>query len=320
MPALTSGGERLPDLWARPAVACRGLATTGMVGLAEKRENRLAQGADTMDCAGQPAIASVRTVGVGDTQLDYAVFGTGEKAFVILPGLSVHSVMGSAQAVANAYKDFADRYTVYLFDQVKDVREGYGVGQLAVDTALAMRALGIEGADVFGASMGGMVALRLAIDAPELVNRLVLASTAAMPNATSTRIIGEWICLAEARDEAGLLQSFVDAVYSEATLRKFGNFLVSSNAGITDAEFRRFAILARVCASFDCSSELASVTCPTLVLGSKGDHVLGAEGSEQIAEALGCELYLYGDDYGHAVYDEAPDFRQRMLEFLTSGE
>ena len=273
-----------------------------------------------MDCAGHTPVASVRTVDLGGRQLDYAVFGAGERAFLILPGLSVHSVLGSAQAVADAYKDFAARYTVYLFDQVKDVREGYSIEDMAGDTAAAMRALGIEGADVFGASMGGMVALRLAIDAPELVNRLVLASTEAKPNATSTRVIGEWIHLAEERDETGLLQSFMEAVYSEATLRKYGNYLVSSNVGITDEEFRRFAILARACESFDCSDKLASVTCPTLVLGSRGDRVLGAEGSEQIAEALGCEIYLYGGNYGHAVYDEAPDFRQRMLDFLTRGE
>ena len=48
------------------------------------------------------------------------------------------------------------------------------------------------------------------------------------------------------------------------------------------------------------------------------EQVRGA--AETIAEALQdrpeCELYLY-DGYGHAVYDLAPDYKQRMLNFFT---
>ena len=38
--------------------------------------------------------------------------------------------------------------------------------------------------------------------------------------------------------------------------------------------------------------------------------------SEELSKALGWELFLY-DDYWHAVYDEAPDYRDRMLDFLN---
>ena len=38
--------------------------------------------------------------------MKHIVFGSGTKNFVILPGLSVHSVMGLADAIAEAYKDF----------------------------------------------------------------------------------------------------------------------------------------------------------------------------------------------------------------------
>ena len=35
----------------------------------------------------------------------------------------------------------------------------------------------------------------------------------------------------------------------------------------------------------------------------------------EIADLLGCELHIY-EDYGHAVYDEAPDYKERILEFF----
>ena len=56
--------------------------------------------------------ASVKTVSVENMEMDYIVFGEGDKSFIILPGLSIHSVMGSAELIAEAYKDFTDEYTV----------------------------------------------------------------------------------------------------------------------------------------------------------------------------------------------------------------
>ncbi len=265
-------------------------------------------------------VVSVKTVSAGEMEMDYIVFGSGERAFVILPGLSVHSVMGSAEAIAAAYKDFSEKYTVYVFDRAKDIEEGYTVRDMAADTALAMKALNIEDADVFGASQGGMIALYLAIDHPELVHKMILGSTLAKPNDTFNRVVDEWIQLAEERNEVGLLESFADNVYSQATLDAYREALISSNLGISGEEYSRFIILAEACKTFDCFDALSAVQCPVLAIGSEGDRVVTAEGSRQIAEALGCELYLYGDGYGHGVYDEAPDYRERCLDFLAGGE
>lgn len=281
------------------------------------------QGRQTKEVTETPAAesssaASIKTVSVGDMEMDYAVFGSGEKSFVILPGMSVHSVMGSADAIAEAYKDFSEEYTVYVFDRAKNIHDGYTVRNMAEDTAAAMQELNIAEADVFGASQGGMIAQYLAIDHPELVHKMILGSTLAKSNDTCSQVIEEWIQLAEVKDEEGLLASFADNVYSEATLKAYRETLISSNLGISDEEYQRFVILAQACKTFDCYDELTNIQCPVLVLGSEGDHVVTAEGSEQIAEALGCEIYLYDDSYGHGVYDEAPDYKQRCLDFLHS--
>lgn len=259
---------------------------------------------------------SVKTVSLGDSEMNYAVFGCGKKSLVILPGMSVHSVMGSADAIAEAYQAFSETYTVYVFDRVKDIKSGYTVKDMAEDTAAAMQALNITEADIFGASQGGMIALCLAIDHPELVHKMILGSTLARANDTCRKVLDEWIRLAEAKDEEGLLAGFADRVYSEATLNAYRETLISSNRGIGDEEYRRFIILAEACVSFDCFDKLSAIQCPVLVLGAERDQVVTAEGSKQIAEALGCEIHLYDDNYGHGVYDEAPDYKQRCLDFL----
>ena len=66
----------------------------------------------------------------------------------------------------------------------------YTAAQLAADAVALLDALEIERADVFGMSLGGMIAQELALGWPERVDRLVLgcthcglASTRARPSA-----------------------------------------------------------------------------------------------------------------------------------------
>ena len=261
--------------------------------------------------------ASVKTISVENMEMDYIVFGEGDKSFIILPGLSIHSVMGSAELIAEAYKEFTDEYTVYVFDRAKNIKEGYTIKDMADDTAKAMKTLNIENADIFGASQGGMIGLYLAIDYPELVHKMILGSTAARTNDKFNVVVDEWINLSSQKEETKLLESFVDNVYSEATLKEYRDILISSNANISDEEYERFIILASACKNYDCYDELSNIKCPVLVLGSKGDQVVGVDGSIEIADKLNCEIYLYDENYGHGVYDEATDYKDRCLEFFN---
>ena len=42
--------------------------------------------------------------------MSYISFGSGKKNFVIIPGLSIHGVMGLAEQIASAYQEFAADY------------------------------------------------------------------------------------------------------------------------------------------------------------------------------------------------------------------
>lgn len=262
--------------------------------------------------------AAVRTARVGGAELDYAVFGTGEKAFVMLPGLSLKSVMGAADAVAAAYARFAEDYTVYLFDRRKNAPEAYSVRDMAADTAAVMRSLGLKNCAVFGASMGGMLAQYLAIDHPELVGRLALASTLPGPNPAAAAVLKRWLELAGRGDVETLVRESVEQSYSGRTLELYRDALIESSRGATADDLRRFVRMARACESFDTRGELDKIRCPALVLGAEGDRIATAAPAAELAGRLGCELCLYGEEYGHAVYDEAPDFKDRLWEFFQS--
>ena len=257
-----------------------------------------------------------------DFAMEYFRFGTGARTLVILPGLSVQSVMGSADAVAQAYDALAQDYTIYLFDRRETLPETYSVLEMARDTAEAMKALGLKDVYLFGASQGGMMALVIAIEYPGLVKKLVLGSTSAHVLPEQFRSIERWIALAEANDPVGLYLSFGEKIYPPAVFGQFREALIAAGKTVTEAELRRFIILARGIEGFDVSNRVSEIQCPVLAIGVFEDAVLDADATMEIAEKLDLKpdfrLYLY-TGYGHAAFDTAPDYRERIKRFFEEG-
>ena len=42
---------------------------------------------------------------------------------------------------------------------------------------------------------------------------------------------------------------------------------------------------------------------------------MGPDSAPELAEKLDCDLYIY-EGYGHGVYDEAPDYADRLKQFF----
>lgn len=255
-------------------------------------------------------------VSVDGIDMEYFSFGTGKKSFVILPGVAVKSVMLSERAISAAYRDFAEDYTVYVFDRRLDMPEGYTVRQMADDTAAVIAELGLSDLCIFGASQGGMMALCLAVYHPELVSKLVLGSTSSRYESSASST-DKWIELAQSGDLAALTASFLDSLYSENTLGSYKDLLMHMNDDATERDIERFIIQTKAIYNFDIYDQLDKIQCPVLVIGVEGDKIIPSSESTAIAEKIGCELYMYGKEYGHCVFDEAPDYKQRMMDFFN---
>ena len=259
------------------------------------------------------------SITVNGGSLDFYTFGGGSRNLVILPGLGTRSVCYSAMSVAAGYGIFTEDYTVWVFDRRAQMPLDFSIREMAADVAAAMRELEIGDADVFGASLGGMVAQYLAAEYPELVHALVLGSTAARMNPVILRIAAQWAEAAEKDRLGAFTEEMLRQLYSPATLARFGSAVFRVNDGLTVTERRRFAVQAHAIIRLNTYDILDRIRCPVLVIGVEGDRVVTADASREIAEKLGCELYLYGTDYGHCVFDEAPDYRQRLLEFFRKS-
>ena len=258
------------------------------------------------------------TLNIGNTTMDYIRFGSGQRTLVMLPGLGdgLRSVKGTALPMAFMYREFCKDFTVYAFSRKNELPEGYTTRDMAKDQAEAMAQLGIQKADIFGVSMGGMIAQHLAIDYPEKANKLILTVTSARPNPILTESIDEWVTLAKRGDHAGFMDSNLRRIYSDGYYRR-NKWLAPIVGKLTKPKtYDRFFVQANACLTHEAYESLHKINAPTLVVGGEQDKALGGDPSKEIAARIpGAQLRMY-EQWGHGLYEEAKDFNQVIVEFL----
>jgi pimeloyl-ACP methyl ester carboxylesterase len=112
---------------------------------------------------------------VGELSMYYEVHGTGR------PLILLHGAYMTIDTMGPLLPGLAETRQVIAIEQqghgrTADIDRPITYEQMADDTAALTRHLGIDNADVLGYSMGGGIALQLAIRHPALVRRLVVAS------------------------------------------------------------------------------------------------------------------------------------------------
>ena len=243
-------------------------------------------------------------------EMEYCTFGDKDKVFVILPGLSIKSVLGVKEAIEEAYAVMKDDFTTYVFDRRKNIPDDYSIYDMADDTAVVMKELGLHDICLFGASQGGMIAMVIAIRYPELVKKVVLGSTSPHVKPGQREVIDRWIELAGKKDTEGLCHEYGKEIYPPEVYEKFAGYFYDLSKTVTDEELERFVIFAKSIRDYDVSDELDRIECPVLALGVFEDAVLDSDATMEIAEKLDHRkdfvLYMY-TGYGHAAFDTAPD-------------
>ena len=126
------------------------------------------------------------TVKVNDINMYYEVSGEGEP-LVLIAGLGTDLTV-----YERVIGCLSKKFRVLAFDNRGVGRTDkpdipYSIEMMADDTAALMNAAGFRKAHVLGISMGGRVAMALALQHPEMVRSLVLASTFARKRVTTVR-------------------------------------------------------------------------------------------------------------------------------------
>ncbi len=246
--------------------------------------------------SGKPVTAKVNRFGVG-TRVCF-----------------LHGLVGLNEHWEVAARSIADRADCVLFQLPLLQLKGSDCSiDGVVDLTASFLREHIEGPSVLvGNSFGGHVAVRLAIEAPDVVSGLVLAGSSGVIERTLVREVQlrpsrEW--LGERLSELFYDNSFVrdadlDRAHAELSHRSGARAMIK---------------LSRSARKDHVGSRLGEVRCPALLVWGRQDVVTPPEAAEQFHAALPDSKLVWFDDCGHVpMMEKSDEFSAEMRRFLDT--
>src|SRR3989442_10450040 len=225
-------------------------------------------------------------VKVNDINMYYEIHGDGEP-LVLIVGLAT-----DISEWEGIIRWLAKKYKVLAFDNRGAGRTDkpdahYSIEMMANDTVGLMQTLGIEQAHVLGISMGGRIALALALQHPKRVKKLVLVST-------SARSIKNW--------------------------RRYF-FGILSSAPIFRSKYPQphYAFMRQRQASFayNCTDKLQELHIPTVIMHGKKDKIVPYRLAEEMHMGIkGSKMLTFAGGHIFFFMNERQQFLDAIAEFV----
>lgn len=204
--------------------------------------------------------------------------------------------------------------------------EKLSIAQMAEDTAALMNAAEWESAHVVGHSMGGLIALQLALTHRERVRSLALLCTFAdgrIPMRPSAKMI--WIGLrTRIGTRAQRRNAFADMVVPKSILASTDRAMLARELGQLfghDLADQSPVVMSQLSAMRACDltprlNELAGI--PALVVSAEEDLIAPAWGGRKLREGIPGSRYIEIPDAAHAVpVHNASRINALLLEHLS---
>ncbi len=181
--------------------------------------------------------------------------------------------------------------------------------RLASDVLTVLERLNIRTIDLFGESLGGMVAQWIAIDAPSMVGRLILGSTAARglkpPEVDAKEaLVAQARCLAPSSERASRQMEAV--IESELPSDAHGPQTKKASNPRINHNWLTLAWLTTAAAKHDATESLRNVRCPTLILSGSADELVPIEVQHELVNAIPHASHAFVENAGHDMMVDRP--------------
>src|ERR671917_161021 len=249
------------------------------------------------------------------TSIDYDINGDGPP-LLLISGLGFGRWGFFKQVPA-----FSRHFRTITFDVRGERALEGGVADLTADVVALLEHLSVKKAHVLGTSLGGFVAQELALERPDLVERLVLVCTSygglglePMSPQALGRMLGWGSLSSESAVRRGLETATSDAYRAEhpEEFDRIARWRLADSPSLPDY-YRQVMSGAR----FDASRDVGRISSPTLGIHGADDSYVPLANAAALAEAIpGARLRVLGDA-GHLVFIErAEDVNEEIVSFL----
>lgn len=197
----------------------------------------------------------------------------------------------------------------------------FAMRDFAGDLAAFVEASKLDRFHLVGHSLGGMIAQDYALEHPDRVVTLTLASTTSHNGRRANAFARLMVMLAEKGFDAATATEALRAE-AEATLREAfpgGAPLAMLRRGVEQPNPVR-ANAWRACVDFSTRDRLATIRCPALVTHGTADMLIPFRAGELVAQGIPGARWLIEPGAGHSLPKERPtSFGRALCELLVSG-
>lgn len=263
-------------------------------------------------------------VSLGNIQLAYEVNGEGD------PLLLIGGFTMVKEAWAYQVEGLSRKFRVITFDNrgVGDStvpQEPFTISDMASDAIGLLDAIGVASANIFGISMGGLIAQAMALDHPGRVRKLALGCTthggreAVAPSPEVMQL------MAKAADPSlppeQSVRMRLPILFGERFLKEEPLRIQEWVSGaVRHAPTPQGAALQlKALSRFNVRERLGEIRCPVMVLTGSSDQMMDPENSRLLAQRIpGAKLHVL-DGAGHLFFLEQPEEVNRVLQEFFQG-
>ncbi|MFG6429571.1 alpha/beta fold hydrolase [Roseateles sp. LYH14W] len=268
-----------------------------------------------------------RTVSAGGVQFAYRELGTENRGTPLVCLIHLAAVLDNWDP--RVIDGLAARHRVIAFDN-RGVGASSGVPaasmeEMAHDAISFIQAMGLKQVDLFGFSMGGMVAQEIVQMAPQLVRKMIITGTgpaggegiSQVARVTYLDMLRGWLTFQDPKQ-------FLFFTRTPAGIRAGKEFLLrlkerteGRDKAITVAALQAQLKALRLWGN-KAPTDLSKIHHPVLVANGDNDRMVPSQNTHDLAQRLpNSELVIYPDSGHGAVFQFHADFVARALVFLA---
>ena len=261
---------------------------------------------------------------VRDIEIAYRINGSGEP-LILIGGFTMVKESWDLQVAG-----LEDHFKVLTFDnrgigETTVPAEPFTIADMAADTAGLMDALGIDSANIFGVSMGGLISQILALDYPGWVKRIALGSTS---HGGKHAVQPKKEVMAALATSTDPLISPEEAVRMKVSITFTGKFIRDEPERLDDyirtclkhyPAVKGSAGQMKALSFFNVTKRLGEITCPVLVITGSEDQMMPPQNSKLLAEGIPNAELVMIEGAGHNFFYEKPDETNSLLINFFNG-
>ena len=260
--------------------------------------------------------------GLSKNQLYYEEHGSGPP-LVLIAGLASDS-----QSWLPIIGPLSEHFRVIVFDNWGTGRSpldntGITIEQMADDCLKLINHLNFSSVHLLGHSMGGMIAMNLAANHPEVVNKLVLEATSPKINRRNMELFNDWSeYLKSGMDKRLWFKNLFYWIFSptffedEQMLNQALQLSLDYPYPQPDESFDNQV---KAVSEFDATEEIHKIKAPTLVVNGENDLLFRGSETKNIFAEIGDKREVVIKGAAHSIHMEKPEqFTEQVIEFFKT--